>query len=86
MEWLKKDSSHQLIQYVHEPKCIRDSVGSYADSLDDCREHLYQRFAMTTADLAEVRNQIHIELNKDLFGVMEYVRPYLDVPESEFPF
>lgn len=86
LEWLRKDSSHQLIQFAHEPKCIKDSVGSYADSLDDCREHLYQRFAMTSVELTELRDQIHIELNKDLFGVMKQVRPYLDAPESDIPF
>ncbi|MDD4312530.1 MAG: AbiH family protein, partial [Eubacteriales bacterium] len=39
LEWLKENPSHQLVQFAHAPNCIKDSVGSYADALDDYREH-----------------------------------------------
>jgi hypothetical protein len=86
LNWLRKNHTHQLIQYVYAPKCIRDSVGSYADALDDCREHLYSRLLLSSAESSDFRDQIHIELNVDLFGVEKTVSPYLDMPPEFTPF
>lgn len=75
VKWLRENSDHHLIQYAWSSTCIRHSAGSYSDSLDDCRESLYQRLLLSEDDANALKNQIHIEVNVDLFGVNETFYP-----------
>jgi len=73
LEWLKRDRQNQLIIHFYAPNCKKDSVGSYADTMDDCRDHLYSRLLMSDEDSVLLQDQIHIQLNVDLFGVHENI-------------
>ena len=86
LEWLKQDGTRQLVQYVYDPACVKDSVGSLADALDDSREHLYKKLFMTEEESRSLKNQIHIELNCDLFGAENYISKYIDGIEEQIPF
>ncbi len=86
LEWLKQDVTRQLVQYVYDPACVKDSVGSLADALDDSREHLYKKLLMTEEESRALKNQIHIELNCDLFGAENFIKQYIDADEEQIPF
>ncbi len=77
VEWLHKNPSNQLIQYAWEPNCVKDSAGSYIDTLDDCREYLYNRLLLSDTETESLRSQIHIAVNVDLFGLSERLSPLL---------
>lgn len=69
VKWMHADSAHQLIYYAWSPTCNRVSASSYLDSLDDCRVNLYYSLMLTDEEVVKFRDQIHIEVNFDLFGL-----------------
>ena len=75
VEWLHADSLHQLIYYAWLPSCIKDSAGNYLNSLEDCREYLYEKLLLSDDDAILFRDRIHIEVNLDLFGVEKTIKP-----------
>lgn len=78
VEWLHANSLHQLIYYAWLPSCIKDSAGNYMNSLEDCREYLYEKLFLAENDAIQLRAQIHIEVNLDLFGVEKNIRPIIE--------
>lgn len=78
VEWLHIDQAHQLIYYAWVPSCIKASAGAYVDSLDECRDQLYEKFFLSKEDSKKLRDQIHIEINVDLFGVSKTIRPSVE--------
>ncbi|MPN40045.1 hypothetical protein SDC9_187580 [bioreactor metagenome] len=82
--WLKKDRSHCLIYHAWSKTCVRDSAGNYLESLQLCRVNLYEKLLLSKDDFVLLRDQIHIEVNYDLFGVGKTIRPVISIDDIPF--
>jgi len=81
VNWLHYDIQNQLIYYAWLPSCIKDSAGNYINSLEDCRDYLYDKLLLSDEDALLFPDRIHIEVNLDLFGVEKTIKPII---ESQF--
>ena len=83
-EWLMADANHHLIQYARDEVCIRNSSGSYDRAQRSYRHYLNERLLLTEEQGKQLSSQIHIDFNRDLFGVEDFIKPsldYIDLPK-----
>ena len=80
VDWLKRDRSHYLIYHAWSKNCVRDSASNYLESLQDCRRNTYNKLMLSEDDLVLLRDQIHIEVNMDLFGVHKNIASQIVEP------
>ena len=78
IDWLREDKSHLLIYFAWSGTYIRASTWSHHNNYDVCRERFYSNLRLSQNDSDALRDQIHIELNVDLFGVDKTIRPLID--------
>ena len=72
-DWLKEDPNHHLVQYARDETCIRNSPGSYKRTQISYRQYINDRLLLSEEQGKQLSNQIHLEFNRDLFGVEDTV-------------
>ena len=85
-DWLKEDPNHHLIQFARDETCIRNSPGSYKRAQRSYTQYLCYRLLLTEEQGRQLSNQIHLEFNRDLFGVEDTVKPsleYIELPKMK---